>query len=384
MTTKKAAVDLDRPGEGLLPAEEWWVDRYEFLKEKGYMLRPRYRPGWKPSYKRYDNAFNFEDGHYLMNYRIIDALKISDSSMVAIKRVRNTTLEGGITATSQEENICALFSTSEHTSQPSNHSIPLLEVLHVPGIEDENLLVMPWMREPEDPPFRTVGEGLQFIKEMLEGIQYMHQINVAHRDCSMNNMVMDARKMYPDGHHPKKPSRTYDHKKRARHFSRTLAPPRYYLIDFGFSQKYETSQERPPEYAIRSGGTEPPEYKAETPCDPFATDVFLLGNMIRLQFLDGDPEFEHSAIHGFESLRPLVNNMIQDDPEKRPHMDEVLSRFSNIVQSLSQWRLRSRAVKKDEFFFMKPFRGLNHLFWTCSMIARGRPAIPSSTPAQKS
>jgi hypothetical protein len=79
-----------------------------------------------------------------------------------------------------------------------------------------------------------------------------------------------------------------------------------------------------------------------------------------------------------------VNDMIQDDPEKRPQMDEVLSRFSNIVQSLSQWKLRSRAVKKDEFFFMKPFRGLNHLFWTCAMIARGRPAIPSSTRAQKS
>ncbi|KAF9077721.1 kinase-like domain-containing protein [Rhodocollybia butyracea] len=365
-------------GEGLLETEQWWVDRYEFLREKGYTLRPRYRPGWKPSYKRLQNPYTFEDGHYLMNDRIIDALRISDSSMVAIKRVRNITGEGGMIATSQEEDICALFSTSEHASHPSNHSIPLLEVLHIPGIEEEHLLVMPWMREPEDPHFRTVGEGLQFIKEMLEGIQYMHQNNVAHRDCSVNNMVMDARRLYPDGYHPKKPSRTYDYKKRARHFSRTLVPPRYYLIDFGFSQRYESSQERPPEYAIRSGGTEPPEYKADIPCDPFASDVFLLGNMIR-----GDPEFEHSAVHGFESLRPLVKDMIQDDPEKRPHMDEVISRFLNIVQSLSQWKLRSRAVKKDEFFFMKPFRGLDHLFWTCAMIARGRPAIPSNTPAQK-
>ncbi|KAF9077722.1 hypothetical protein BDP27DRAFT_1311566 [Rhodocollybia butyracea] len=373
MTTQEAGMRLrDRPGRGLLETEKWWVDRFEFLKEKGYLLRPRYRPGWKPSYKQLQDRFTFEDGHYLMNDRIIDALKISDSSMVAIKRVYNTTVEGR-TTTSREEDICALFSTSEHASRPLNHCIPLLEVLHVPGIEDEDLLVMPWMREPEDPHFRTVGEGLQFIKEMLEGVQYMHQNNVAHRDCSVNNMVMDARRMYPDGHHPSEPSRTYDHKKRARHFSH-----------FGFSQINEPSQERSPEYALRSGGAEPPEYKADIPCDPFASDVFLLGNMIRVQFLDGDPEFEHSAVHGFEYLRPFVNDMIQDDPEKRPHMDEVISRFSNIVQSLSQWKLRSRAVKKDEFFFMKPFRGLDHLFWTCSMIARGRPAIPSSTPAQKS
>ncbi|KAF9077723.1 kinase-like domain-containing protein [Rhodocollybia butyracea] len=385
MNTQADGIKLrDRPGRGLDKFEEWWADRYEFLKEKGYMLRPRYRPGWKPSYKRLQNPFTFEDGHYLTNKRIIDALRISDSTMVAIKRVRNITGEDGVTATSQEEDICALFSTIQHASQPSNHSIPLLEVLCVPGFEDERLLVMPWMREPENPPFRTVGEGLQFIKEMLEGIQYMHHNNVAHRDCSINNMVMDAKKMYPDGHHPSEPSRTYDYKKRARHFSRTLVPPRYYLIDFGFSRKYESSQERSPEYAILSGGTEPPECKAEAPCDPFATDVFLVGNMIRRRFLDGDPKFEHSGTHGFEFLRPLVNDMIQDDTEKRPQMDEVLSRFSNIIQSLSQWKLRSRAVKKDEFFFMKPFRGLDHLFWTCAMIARGRPAIPSSTPAQKS
>ncbi|KAF9077729.1 kinase-like domain-containing protein [Rhodocollybia butyracea] len=385
MSTQEDNIKLeDRPGQGLDDLEEWWVDRFEFLKEKGYLLRPRYRPGWKPSYKRLQNPFTFEDGHHLQNQDVIDALKISDSSMVAIKRVRNTIVEGDITAgttPSLEEDICALFSTSENASQPSNHSIPLLEVLHVPGFEGEDLLVMPWMRRPEDPPFRTVGEGLQFIKEMLEGIQYMHQNNVAHRDCSINNMVMDARKMYPDGHHPSRPSRTYDYKKRARHFSRTLAPPRYYLIDFGFSRKYESSQERTPAYAIRSGGTEPPEYKAEVPCDPFATDVFLVGNMIRRHFLDGDPQSEHPGIHGFESLRPLVNDMTQDDPEKRPQMDEVLPRFSNIVQSLSSWKLRSRAVRKDEFFFMKPFRGLDHLFWTCAMIAKGRPAIPSSSSA---
>ncbi|KAF9077760.1 hypothetical protein BDP27DRAFT_1441790 [Rhodocollybia butyracea] len=282
MTTQVDGIKLrDRQGRGLDKFEEWWADRYEFLKEKGYILRPRYRPGWKPSYKRLQNPFTFEDGHYLT-----------------------------------EEDICALFSTGEHASQLSNHSISLLEVLCVPGFEDERLLVMPWMREPENPPFRTVGEGIQFIKEILEGIQYMHQNNVAHKDCSINNMVMDAKKMYPDGHHPSRPSRTYDYKKRVRHFSRTLVPPRYYLIDFGFSRKYDSSQERSSEYAILSGGTEPPECKAEAPCDPFATDVFLVGNMIRRRFLDGDPKFEHSGIHGFEVLRPLVNDMIQDDPEK--------------------------------------------------------------------
>jgi hypothetical protein len=66
MTTQVDGVKpRDMPGDGLDEFEEWWADRYEFLKEKGYMLRPRYRPGWKPSYKQTQNPFTFEDGHYL-------------------------------------------------------------------------------------------------------------------------------------------------------------------------------------------------------------------------------------------------------------------------------------------------------------------------------
>lgn len=34
--------------------ECWWRDRYDWLAERGYMLRPRYRPGWKPSWDAED------------------------------------------------------------------------------------------------------------------------------------------------------------------------------------------------------------------------------------------------------------------------------------------------------------------------------------------
>ena len=30
--------------------ERWWVDRQMALEQAGYMLRTRYRPGWKPSW----------------------------------------------------------------------------------------------------------------------------------------------------------------------------------------------------------------------------------------------------------------------------------------------------------------------------------------------
>ena len=43
--------------------EVWWVEKQDALEQAGYMLRPRYRAGWKPSWlttgKHY---FNVEDG----------------------------------------------------------------------------------------------------------------------------------------------------------------------------------------------------------------------------------------------------------------------------------------------------------------------------------
>lgn len=49
-----------------------------------------------------------------------------------------------------------------------NHCIRVLEVLPVPGNDDEKILVMPWLRDVMDPRFRTIGEAIQFLKEMIE------------------------------------------------------------------------------------------------------------------------------------------------------------------------------------------------------------------------
>lgn len=42
------------PGSGsavLSSSELWWIERYEMLKDQGYTLRPRFRPGWVPTWK---------------------------------------------------------------------------------------------------------------------------------------------------------------------------------------------------------------------------------------------------------------------------------------------------------------------------------------------
>ncbi len=50
----------------LSDGEVWWRDHQIWLAEQGYMLRPRYRPGWKSSWKDHPNKWpeNFEDWWY--------------------------------------------------------------------------------------------------------------------------------------------------------------------------------------------------------------------------------------------------------------------------------------------------------------------------------
>lgn len=43
--------------------EIYWRDHQEWLAERGYMLRPRYKPDWVPSWKdTNENPAIFEDG----------------------------------------------------------------------------------------------------------------------------------------------------------------------------------------------------------------------------------------------------------------------------------------------------------------------------------
>ena len=80
---------------------------------------------------------------------------------------------------------------------------------------------------------------------------------------------------------------------------------------------------------------------------------------------------------GFEFLRPLISDMIQDDPTKRPKIDDVTKRFEDIVHSLSAWKLRSRTSSRRANIF----QGVGHLFshWKRRLVfvTKGTPAIPS-------
>ncbi|KAJ3899153.1 hypothetical protein F5879DRAFT_977885, partial [Lentinula edodes] len=174
---------------GLLPfpVSECYVllrfgGRYDWLEEKGYMMRPRYRPGWKASWLDKPHSFQCAEDALVLPCRCMDARRTSDSQVVALKRVKSS---------SDEARISKMFSSQKHAENPANHCIPLLDVLQ-----------------------------------------------------------LSMRTMYSDQYHPADLSKKYDWSGEASYESRTCHPPRYYLIDFGFSKIYDPGEERPPEEPI--------------------------------------------------------------------------------------------------------------------------------------
>jgi hypothetical protein len=75
-------------------------------------------------------------------------------------------------------------------------------------------------------------------------------------------------------------------------------------------------------------------------------------------------------------MKELVADMVQDDPEKRPTMDEVVARFETIRKGLSPWKLRSRVVKENDSVLGGFFRGVAHWARRVRLVTTRVPAVP--------
>ena len=79
---------------------------------------------------------------------------------------------------------------------------------------------------------------------------------------------------------------------------------------------------------------------------------------------------------GFEFLRPLIRDMMQDDPTKRPKIGEVIKRFEDIVHNLSAWKLRSRTSSRRANIFQDVGHLFSHWKRRLVFVTKGTPAIP--------
>ena len=81
---------------------------------------------------------------------------------------------------------------------------------------------------------------------------------------------------------------------------------------------------------------------------------------------------------GFGFLKPLLDDMCQEDPTKRPTIDEVVRRFADIVAGLSSWKLSSRVVYKDELPFLSIYRYPTHWVKQIVRMVQRIPPVPTA------
>jgi hypothetical protein len=106
------------------------------------------------------------------------------------------------------------------------------------------------------------------------------------RDCTLENIMLDPSNMFPESFHPAVIERRKDFRRKAKWYSRTRRPTRYLIIDFGLSRRYDPANGPPLDQPLRGGDKSAPEHQDRvTPCNPFPTDVYYLGNLVREYYI---------------------------------------------------------------------------------------------------
>jgi hypothetical protein len=75
-------------------------------------------------------------------------------------------------------------------------------------------------------------------------------------------------------------------------------------------------------------------------------------------------------------MKELVEEMTDENPEKRPTIEAVVEKFDRIRGSLSAIKLRSPVTRKNGFILLTVFRHAMQLTRTARYIIHRRPAIP--------
>ncbi|CDO69422.1 hypothetical protein BN946_scf184791.g17 [Trametes cinnabarina] len=342
----------------LLPDEILWRDRYNVLQRKGYQLRPRYHPQWTPSWTgtNLDPEFcedfvvsnvssavqtlrMYAANSALQNPDVLDAVRVSDGSLVAMKTVKTG---------SQELQISQFLSSLHH---PSNHCVPIVDVLEDPLSPSMSIMVMKYLRPWNDPEFTMVGDVIDFVVQMLEH---------GSSDIASPNVMMDGQVLYPRGHHPVWRNRSPDAIEDLVPLARIDHPVRYFFVDFGLSVRSRPGQSN---LVVGDVGrdAEVPELSSTVPYDAFKADIYALGNFFDKELFE--------KYHRLEFLTALTKPMKQRQPALRPTANDLVASFERIRKSLDpsefRWRLAPKSEPTYERFFNDTVavakNGLSHL-----------------------
>ncbi|KAI0287515.1 kinase-like domain-containing protein [Russula brevipes] len=320
------------PYQALSSHEITWRDRQPFLESKGYMLRPRLRPGWTPSWMRTGTYWRrAEDSAPLpLHLFVVDATRIADGKLVYIKQVETN---------DQESRIALMLNSFQ---DPSNHSVPILDTFVDDQDNSISYLVMPFLRLLHELPFFATEEVLDFTDQILEGLVFMHSKGVAHRDCSAANILMDATNMHPRGFHPIRTGYLHDLTTPATVIPRLMVGVKYHFIDYGISSYFPPESRARLVLGIDGRDQDVPELSDEVSYDPFKVDIFTIGHVLRQLFCD--------PYSNCDFFVPLIESMMQSNPADRPSAEQALQHWRSIRRKVRGLHRYWRPRKREESF----------------------------------
>ncbi|KAF5386307.1 hypothetical protein D9757_008583 [Collybiopsis confluens] len=274
---------------GLTTEEKQWADLYPYLERRGYQLRARYRPGWVGSWlkeglttaemmMRPTWSYEFDDAEPSSGaLTVIDAVRTNDGTPVALKLISMS--PSIITPDSNEIEILQYLSSPSLARDPRNHCIQMIDGFQVftpaemkglgaAGYSNAFIAVFPFARRWKELPFRLAWEALDCVRQLLEGLAFLHEHNIAHRDIRPENLMLDASSQCFSLTNP---------------LDRIDTGVRYIFIDLGSSTKFTEPRlvqfrdgwfkEIPEIYDIDDQGNR----ERTRFYEPFKADVYVLG-----------------------------------------------------------------------------------------------------------
>ncbi|KAF9468132.1 hypothetical protein BDZ94DRAFT_1154878 [Collybia nuda] len=279
----------------------------------------------------------------------IDAIRINDNRKVVIKLVRTWT---------EELPIAQYLTSPPMMSDTRNRSVALLDVIMLPDDDEHVFIVMPMLLRFDILPFRRVGEFAEAVHYFLQGLEFMHEHNIAHMDACLFNLMMDASKAIPKGFHFRNwwTHTGLDYKNFEFHERWEVSPVQYYYIDFGLSYQYPLGLKGMTESGSCGQDASVPEFGSDDPYDPFKVDIYQLGNVI----LNVVNKYE-----GLDLFLEIGRTMTSKIPEERPTASRALRQFERLLSSLKPPDLKRRIWRVDvplwDRFRIKHLRSISRI-----------------------
>ncbi|KAG9094028.1 hypothetical protein FRC06_011262 [Ceratobasidium sp. 370] len=210
--------------------------------------------------------------------RVLDATRVEDQMQVVIKILSPSDIdrEG-----EEELQILQKFSSPPHSDNTANHVVPCLDSFPIPNMEGGMFVVMPLLSKYTNPPFSDLSEIHDFLTQVFEGLEFLHDNGVAHCDIAPSNIMMDKHPLYDEPFHPYYQDFALDARRPVwPKYLRSQKPVRYYFIDFGYAKWFHDPTT--PRTLVGARAREAaPEQISGNPYDPFKGDVYQLGAVLR-------------------------------------------------------------------------------------------------------